>query len=57
LIVFNDAKGKLMFSVNAQSTAAFFGDLLRLSDFKAYIQKAKRTIDENRPSATEMSVI
>lgn len=49
LVVFNDGKGKLMFSVTAQTATAYFGDLLRLGELKRLISKAKIVIDENRP--------
>jgi hypothetical protein len=48
IVVFNDAKGKLMFSVSAQTASAYFGDLLRMSDLKSLILRARSIIDQNR---------
>jgi hypothetical protein len=48
IVVFNDAKGKLMFSVSAEQATAYFGDLHRMTDFRSLILRAKSTIDQNR---------
>lgn len=48
IIVFNDTKGKLMFSISAEHASAFFGDLHRMADFRLLVLKARTTIDQNR---------
>jgi hypothetical protein len=51
LIVFNDQKGKLMAAVCAGNATMHFGDLIKLTEVRALLSKAKMIIDTNRSTS------